>query len=258
MRIIDDTASVQMNTRTESDRSQRPDLGDWNEENIQAHRPPLTVLDVAALILNKQIGTGIFTTPGAVLLSTQSKGLSVALWTIGGFWTLMFLFIYLEFGEALPYNGGELVYLDEIYGRPQLLATILFSGYFLMLANSYGNSIQFAKHILVAAMPDLEDSRALDPRLLRYIAISAITLVCLIHWHSSRAGLFLNKLVAWYKVILLLVIFIAGMNWSGHNESQWEGSGDESATYDGMWGMVLIFYSYQGELVATSGEFEVC
>ena len=246
MHVTEDTTTGRTNARTDSERSQRPDLGDWDERNLSAHRPPLTILDVAALILNKQIGTGIFTTPGTVLLSTQSKGLSVALWTIGGFWTLMFLFIYLEFGEALPYNGGELVYLDEIYGRPQLLATILFSGYFLMLANSYGNSIQFAKHVLIAASPNLEDSTELDPRLLRYIAISAITLVCLIHWHSSRAGLFLNKLVAWYKVILLLVVFIFGMIWSGNNESQWESSGDGSATSDGMWGMVLIFYSYQG------------
>jgi amino acid transporter len=196
--------------------------------------------------LNKQIGTGIFTTPGAVLLSTRSKGLSVALWTIGGFWTLMFLLVYLEFGNALPFNGGELVYLDEIYRRPELLATIMFSGFFLLLANSYGNSIQFAKHVLISALPHLEDSKELDPRLVRYIAISVITLVCLIHWFSSRAGLFLNKLVAWYKTILLLVVFIAGMVYSGKHGSEWDDTVDRGSATDGMAGMVLIFYSYQG------------
>lgn len=103
----------QGNARTDSDpsshRSRRPDLGDWDENKASVPRTNLTILDVAALILNKQIGTGIFTTPGAVLFSTRSKGLSVALWTIGGFWTLMFLLVYLEFGNAFPYNGGELV-----------------------------------------------------------------------------------------------------------------------------------------------------
>jgi amino acid transporter len=196
--------------------------------------------------LNKQIGTGIFTTPGAVLLSTRSKGLSVALWTIGGFWTLMFLLVYLEFGNALPFNGGELVYLDEIYHRPELLATIMFSGFFLLLANSYGNSIQFAKHVLISALPQLEDSKELDPRLVRYIAISVVTLVCLIHCFSSRAGLFLNKLVAWYKTLLLLVVFIAGMVYSGKNGSKWHDTVDRGSATDGMAGMVLIFYSYQG------------
>ncbi|KAF2624273.1 amino acid transporter [Macroventuria anomochaeta] len=240
------------NVRTDSDHSSNTggnsgaNVRTWNENDLPAPRPKLTILDVAALILNKQIGTGIFTTPGAVLLSTQSKGLSVALWTIGGFWTLMFLLIYLEFGDAFPYNGGELVYLDETYRKPELLATILFSGFFLMLANSYGNSIQFAKHVLVAAFPGLEDSTKLDPRLVRYIAISVITFVCLIHWHSSRAGLFLNKLVAWYKIVLLVVIFISGMTKSSGNQSKWSDSGNGVSTTDGMTGMVLIFYSYQG------------
>ena len=243
---------VQRNPRTDSDKSsptQIPHHSGFNENELAGRRRKLTVLDVAALILNKQIGTGIFTTPGAVLLSTQSKGLSVALWTIGGFWTLMFLLIYLEFGIAFPFNGGELVYLDEIYNKPELLATVLFSGYFLLLANSYGNSIQFAKHVLVAAFPDLEDATELDPRLVRYIAISVITLVCLIHWHSRRSGLFLNKLVAWYKLALLVVVFIAGMVWSGKNPSEWSNSTNGASATDGMTGMVLIFYSYQGMLV---------
>jgi hypothetical protein len=229
-----------------SDGNQNTNTRKWNENDLPLPTAKLTVLDVAALILNKQIGTGIFTTPGAVLLSTQSKNLSVALWTIGGFWTLMFLLIYLEFGDAFPYNGGELVYLDEIYHQPELLATILFSGFFLTLGNSYGNSIQFAKHVLVAAIPGLEDTTELDSRLVRYIAVSVITFVCLIHWHSSRAGLFLNKLVAWYKIGLLVAVFIAGMAKSGGNKSKWGDSGKGGSTTDGMAGMVLIFYSYQG------------
>lgn len=244
------------NIRTDSGRSSNTGANrdangrTWNENDLPLPTAKLTILDVAALIVNKQIGTGIFTTPGAVLLSTQSKRLSLGLWTIGGLWTLMFLLIYLEFGDAFPYNGGELVYLDEIYHRPELFATILFSGFFLIFSNSYGNSIQFAKHVLVAASPGLEDSTELDPRLVRYIAISVITFVCLIHWHSSRAGLFLNKLVAWYKIILLVVVFISGMVKSGGNKSKLSDSGNGGSPTDGMAGMVLIFYSYQGGLNA--------
>ncbi|KAF1925388.1 uncharacterized protein M421DRAFT_423716 [Didymella exigua CBS 183.55] len=252
IRVPPDLNPEQENARTNSDRSSNPNGNQraqrrhFNEHELPAPSTKLTILDVAALILNKQIGTGIFTTPGAVLLSTGSKGLSVALWTIGGFWTLIFLLIYLEFGDAFPYNGGELVYLDEIYRQPELLATILFSGFFLMLANSYGNSTQFAKHVLVATFPDLTDSTQLDPRLIRYIAISVITFVCLIHWHSSRAGLFLNKLVAWYKIILLLAVFVSGMAKSSGKRSEWADSGSGGSAADGMTGMVLIFYSYQG------------
>lgn len=89
-------------TSATSDDSQSAD--EWDERNVNVPRSNLTELDVAALILNKmvntehqidehhysrriQVGTGIFTTPGAVLAFTKSKAMSVALWTVGGLWT---------------------------------------------------------------------------------------------------------------------------------------------------------------------------
>ncbi|KAF2111931.1 amino acid permease-domain-containing protein [Lophiotrema nucula] len=231
-----------------STKSRRENSDDWDERNAVVPRSNLTVLDVAALIVNKMIGTGWATTPGSVLLFTKSKGVSVALWTVGGLWTGLFLLVYLEFGNALPFNGGELIYLDEIYRRPELLATVLFSGYFICLGNSYGNSIQFAKHVLISADQNVSFSTELDTRLVRYIAISVVTLVCIIHGHSSKAGLFLNKLLAWYKVVLLIVVFVAGMRYSDTHGSQWN---DETipangSSMDGLAAMVLIFYTYQG------------
>lgn len=231
-----------------STRSRRENSDNWDERDAVVPRSNLTELDVAALIMNKMIGTGWATTPGSVLLYTKSKGMSVALWTVGGLWTGLFLLVYLEFGNALPFNGGELIYLDEIYRRPELLATVLFSGYFIFLGNSYGNSIQFAKHVLISANQDVSFSTELDTRLVRYIAISVITLVCFIHGYSSKAGLFLNKLLAWYKVILLIVVFAAGMRYSDKHGSQWKDDTIPSngSSMDGLAAMVLIFYTYQG------------
>jgi len=92
-----------------SNTSPRANSDGWNERKLKVPRSNLTVLDVAALIINKmvsgqlaypnmeltnsKIGTGIFTTPGTVLASTRSKGMSVALWTVGGLWTAL-LYVY--------------------------------------------------------------------------------------------------------------------------------------------------------------------
>lgn len=43
---------------------------------------------VAALIINKMIGTGIFSKPSAILRSTGSKGASIFMWVAGGIMTL--------------------------------------------------------------------------------------------------------------------------------------------------------------------------
>jgi hypothetical protein len=62
------------NRTSEQTKISRKDLGVWN---------------VASLIINKQIGTGIFTTPGLVLSLTGSKTVSLALWIMGGFWAAL-------------------------------------------------------------------------------------------------------------------------------------------------------------------------
>ena len=139
--------------------------------------------------------------------------------------------------------------LDEVYPQPELLATILFSGFFLVLGNSYGNSITFAKQTVLASNPNTTKTTELDSRLVRFIAIVVLSLVCLLHYFSNRFGLFMNKLFAIFKTILLFTVFVAGVN-----AARKEGSGlaDFNETHgprnsaDGLAAMVLIFYSYQG------------
>jgi hypothetical protein len=136
-----------------------------------------------------------------------------------------------------------------MYPKPELLTTILFSGFFLVLGNSYGNSITFAKQTILAADSSATKTTELDSRLVRFVAITVLSVVCLLHYFSNRFGLFLNKLFAIFKTVLLFTVFIAGVKAASK-----EGSGlsDFNVTHgvrnpaDGLAAMVLIFYAYQG------------
>ncbi|RSL89325.1 hypothetical protein CEP51_001272 [Fusarium floridanum] len=75
---------------------------------------PLRTFDVFALIVNKMVGTGIYTTPASVFLMTGNKILTLSLFGLGFLYSLVSMMIYLNFAEVLPFNGGELVYLDEM------------------------------------------------------------------------------------------------------------------------------------------------
>jgi hypothetical protein len=48
---------------------------------------PLNARDVCSFIINKMIGTGIFTAPPTVLLLTRSKGEALGLWVLGFIYT---------------------------------------------------------------------------------------------------------------------------------------------------------------------------
>jgi hypothetical protein len=64
----------------------------------------LGYLSTAALIINKMIGTGIFSKPSQILRLTGSKGGALFLWVTGGVMTLTgwdFLFFPLLFAVPL-------------------------------------------------------------------------------------------------------------------------------------------------------------
>lgn len=60
----------------------------WTERR-RLKRQYLSAVEAASLIVNKMIGTGIFTTPGAVLALTQDKRLALGLWIAGAFYAAL-------------------------------------------------------------------------------------------------------------------------------------------------------------------------
>ncbi|KAF5963889.1 alcohol oxidase [Fusarium bulbicola] len=100
-----------------------------DEEPFEAWEQGLGFFDIFSLIVNKMIGTGIYTSPTAVFLLTGNKSLTLGLFAVGFFYCLMSTAIYLQFAEVLPYNGGELVYLDEVtsHVKPDPANTIDYS-----------------------------------------------------------------------------------------------------------------------------------
>jgi amino acid transporter len=126
------------------------------------------------------------------------------------------------------------------------------SSFFLILWNSSPNSFAFAKHALLAAIPTADSSKDFDARLVRLIAVAILTIICLMHYFSSKLGLFLNKILALFKALLLFSIFIAGMvaaKKQGSGTSDWtekHGPGGKTNGVDSIAAFVLILYSYTG------------
>lgn len=216
-------------------------------EHTYLGRKDLGMFDVAALIMNKMIGTGIFTTPGLVLSLTGNKTVSLIMWIFGGVWAFLSILVYVEFGAAFPFNGAELIYLDEVLHRPELFATILYSAIFVLVANTNGNALQFAKHILLAANPDITSTNDLDRRLVTFLAISVLTGVCLLHYFSRNSGLLLNLVFALYKIILIIVFIFAGCL-SSRQEPNGRGdwNNQDVTKRDALAAMIYVIYSYQG------------
>ncbi|KAL2168826.1 hypothetical protein VTG60DRAFT_6796 [Thermothelomyces hinnuleus] len=160
----------------------------------------------AFLIINRVVGAGIFSTPSRIIFCLDSVGATLLFWVLGGVMTF-WLFVYLEYGTALPRSGGEKVYLERVYRRPKYLATCIFAVQFVLFAISTGNCISFSSYLLRAATEKPpEDGSWLN----RGIAVATITVVCLIHAFAPRWGIWLSNGFGAFKLIMLSLLVCTG------------------------------------------------
>ena len=75
----------------------------------------LTLINMVGYIAGGIIGSGIFITPKLILSRTNSFGLSLIVWIIGGVIAFTGALCYCELGTFLKKSGGELTYIREAF-----------------------------------------------------------------------------------------------------------------------------------------------
>lgn len=72
-------------------------------------RKHLTWISAYILVVSRVIGSGIFATPGTIVKSAGSVGLSLLIWAVGTVLAACALAVSMEYGCMLPRSGGEKV-----------------------------------------------------------------------------------------------------------------------------------------------------
>ncbi|KAL2827406.1 amino acid permease-domain-containing protein [Aspergillus cavernicola] len=167
-------------------------------------RRQIGVVSASFLIFNRVIGTGIFATPSTILSLSGSVGLSLFMWVAGTLIAVAGTAVYLEWGTAIPKNGGEKNYLEYVYKKPRFLATAMFAAYAVLLGWAASNSVVFGQYILNAA--DVEVGRWNQ----RGIGLACITAAFLIHALAVKWGLLLQNVLGVIKLIIILFVIVSG------------------------------------------------
>ncbi|KAF3386712.1 High-affinity methionine permease [Penicillium rolfsii] len=179
------------------------------------NRRQLGVFSATLLIFNRVIGTGIFATPGTILSLSGSVGLSLFMWVIGTFIAVAGTAVYMEWGTAIPKNGGEKNYLEYVYRKPKFLATAMFAAYAVLLGWAASNSVVFGQYILNAA--EIEVDRWNQ----RGIGLGCLTAAFLVHSIALKWGIRLQNLLGIVKLIIILFIVVSGwVALAGHTKAE--------------------------------------
>ncbi|KAL1989165.1 hypothetical protein VTN96DRAFT_3712 [Rasamsonia emersonii] len=167
-------------------------------------RRQIGVVSASFLIFNRIIGTGIFATPSSILELTGSVGLSLFIWVAGMLIAVAGTAVYLEWGTAIPRNGGEKNYLEYVYTKPKFLATAMFAAYAVLLGWAAGNSVIFGEYILNAAQVEVTRWNQ------RGVGLACISAAFLIHATALKWGLRLQNFLGTIKLIIILIIVVTG------------------------------------------------
>ncbi|KXH35732.1 methionine permease [Colletotrichum simmondsii] len=214
----------------------------------------LTWQSAYILVISRVIGSGIFATPGAILRSVGSPGLSLTLWIVGAIIAACGLMISLEFGSMLPRSGGDKVYLEFTYRRPRFLASTLIAIQAVLLGFTASNCIVFSEYLLFALGGDNPSDL-----LRKGIAVGLLTFVTLIHGCFPRFGIRLQNVLGWIKVALIVFMIFSGLyvvlfrptEESAQKTTGVPGWGNLWENTNWNWGVIAtslfkVFYSYAG------------
>ncbi|KAF4991237.1 hypothetical protein FGRMN_7952 [Fusarium graminum] len=157
------------------------------------------------LVISRVVGSGIFATPGSIVQSVGSAGLSLSLWMVGACIAACGLAVSLEFGCMLPRSGGDKVYLEFAYRRPRLLASTLFALYAVLLGFTAANCVIFSQYALFALGVD-EASDGLR----KALAVGLLTFVCVTHSVFPKAGIRIQDVLGWVKIGIIVFMILSG------------------------------------------------
>ncbi|KAK7190609.1 hypothetical protein DPSP01_007265 [Paraphaeosphaeria sporulosa] len=163
---------------------------------------PVTII---FLNISKMIGTGVYSTPSAILAGTGSVGVSLIYWFIGFIISISSLAVYLEYASYFPNrSGSEAVYLEQAFPRPRYFFPIAFAVQSVILSFSSGNSIVLAKYLFAMSGHTPTNWE------LKGVAIAGYTVAVLLLAFHTRFSYMLSNGIGLVKVLTLVFIAITG------------------------------------------------
>ncbi|TDZ27697.1 High-affinity methionine permease [Colletotrichum spinosum] len=206
---------------------------------------PVTIV---FLNVSKMIGTGVYSTPSAILKGTGSVGLSMIYWSLGFLTSIASFSVYLEFASYFPNrSGSEVVYLEQAYPRPKWLFPTAFAFQSVALSFSSGNAIVLAEYLFRAA------GSTPGPWQLKGVAVAGFTVATLVVALNTTFAYRFSNGVGVVKLMTLLFIAVTGLVVLGGRtrvpqpHANFENSFEGTATAYGLTNALYrIIFSYAG------------
>lgn len=222
------------------------------EETSKGLKKELSFFTALTIVMGTVIGSGVFFKPEAVYQATETAGLGLAAWLLGGLITICGGLTTAELSAAIPETGGMVVYLRRAYGPlvSYLLGWAQTVVYFP--ANIAALSIIFATQAI--------NLTGLDSQYTIPIAIAAAVLIIVTNLMGTQKAGRLQSVATVAKMVPLFVIIIFGLLYQGDVQFQLlpENLAPTSTISKLGTGLVATLFAYDGwiNVGAIAGEMK--
>lgn len=166
----------------------------------------LGLFSIIVLFVSRMLGSGIFSISSGIYQDCgRSVGIFFLAWFIAALFATGGMYMYLEIGSIIPRSGGTKVFLEFIYQKPKLLATVAFLIYSIITGFTTTNILIFSEYFLI--------SIGLNPSYsqIRVFGLLFLFLVAGIHSFSLKVGIQIQNVLGGMKIGLLFIMIFAGV-----------------------------------------------
>ena len=170
----------------------------------------LGLFSSVSVLAGIMIGSGIYFFSMLVLgLASNSLGLSLVAWLVGGIITLFSALTYAELGTLFPKTGGYYVYLRKAYGRRVAFLSGI-TNFFLSSSGSVALlALLFAQ--VIGYMVGANGGAGFEAPMVGLIAAVVIIILSLINYLGIQYGKVVQNIFFVAKLIPLFTIIIYGL-----------------------------------------------
>ena len=183
------------------------------------------------LIAGDMIGTGIFISTGAIAETLPTPGGVLLVWLFGGLLALAGALTCAELAAALPYAGGDYIYIREAYGKLMGFLSgwssflVTFSGAIAFLSVILNGFMSFFFPVLGSEDVIFSLSLPLIPITVKIGTLFSMGIVLLLsglHCLGVRQGTLTQNILTILKIGALLGIIVLGIFFGNGNTSHFE------------------------------------